>query len=104
MVNHMRKKATLLYRSTYIYPDRAIREMVLLQLPARPTDRAHGLKYGLYYGQADGTCVVRYDNEAGKGDHRHYGDLEERYRFENVETLVNDFLSDIAHARGEVSL
>jgi Family of unknown function (DUF6516) len=57
------------------------------------------LKYRLYYGLADGTCVVRYDNETGKGDHRHEGDREESYAFTDVETLVADFLADIARVR-----
>jgi hypothetical protein len=82
-----------------LYPDGAIREMVLWQLPRPTKDRPHGLKYRLYYGLADGTCVVRYDNETGKGDHRHKGDREESYDFTDVETLVADFLADIVRVR-----
>ena len=74
--------------------------MVLWQLPKPTKDRLHGLKYRLYYGLANGTCVVRYDNETRKGDHRHYGEREEPYRFIDVETLVVDFLEDIARVRG----
>jgi hypothetical protein len=48
----------------------------------------------------DGTSVIRYDNEKGKGDHRHLGDKEEPYRFKNVETLIEDFLKDINRTRG----
>lgn len=59
----------------------------------------YGLKYRLYYGLADSTCTVRYDNETGKGDHRHEGDREEPYSFTDVETLVADFLADIARVR-----
>lgn len=73
--------------------------MVLWQLSKFTKDRPHGLKYRLYYGLADGTCTVRYDNETGKGDHRHYGERKEPYRFTDVETLVADFLTDIARAR-----
>lgn len=73
--------------------------MVLWQLPEPTKDRPHGLKYRLYYGLADGTGVVRYDNETGKGDHRHYGVQEEPYVFTGVETLVGDFLADIARVR-----
>jgi hypothetical protein len=43
--------------------------------------------------------MVRYDNETGKGDHRHEGDREEPYAFTDVETLVADFLADIARVR-----
>lgn len=57
------------------------------------------LKYRLYYGLANGTCEVRYDNETGKGDHRHSKDQEEQYHFTDVETLLADFLADIEKAR-----
>ena len=73
--------------------------MVLWQLPRKSRDRPHGLKYRLYYGLRDGTCLVRFDNESGKGDHKHAGSQEERYRFIDVETLVADFLAEIEKAR-----
>ena len=92
-------KAKLIYREKYIYADGAIREMVLWQLPKKSGGKPHGLKYRLYYGRADGTCLVRYENETGKGDHRHLGEKEEHYKFRNVETLVADFLSDIESIR-----
>ena len=92
-------KAALQHHSKLTYPDGAIREMILWQLPTRTRDRPHGLKYRLYYGLADGTCVVRYDNESGKGDHRHYRGRERPYRFLGVEVLVQDFLADIAKLR-----
>lgn len=95
-------KASLIFRSKLIYPDGAIREMVLWQLPAPSSDRPHGLKYRLYYGLDDGTCLVRYDNESGKGDHRHYRGREAAYRFNSAERLVTDFLSDIARLRKEL--
>jgi len=91
--------AKLLYREKYIYSDGAIREMVLWQLPDKKPDRPHGLKYRLYYGLRGGTCLVRFDNESGKGDHKHVGGLEESYRFIDVETLVADFLAEIEKAR-----
>ena len=83
--------AKLLYHQKFLYPDGAIREMVLWQLPKPTKDRPHDLKYRLYYGLADGICMVRYDNETGKGDHRHEGNREEPYAFMDVETLVADF-------------
>ena len=97
ILHHMR--ARFIFRQKLIYPDEAIREMVLWQLPKSTKDRPHCLKYRLYYGLADGTRVVRYDNEMGKGDHRHYGEQEEPYSFTDVETLVADFLADIARVR-----
>ena len=91
--------AKLLYREKYIYSDGAIREMVLWQLPGKTPDRPHGLKYRLYYGHRDGTCLVRFDNESVKGDHKHVGSQEESYRFIDVEPLVADFLAEIENAR-----
>lgn len=92
-------RAKLIYREKYIYGDGAIREMVLWQLPKKTGDKSHGLKYRLYYGHADGKCIVRYDNETRKGDHRHMKGQEEPYKFIDVETLVADFLKDIEKAR-----
>jgi len=74
--------------------------MVLWKLSQKPTGLSHPFKYRLYYGLADGACLVRYDNERAKGDHRHISGREEKYRFRDVETLVSDFLGDIAVARG----
>jgi hypothetical protein len=69
------------------------------KLPRPTADHPHGLKYRFYYGSADGRCLVRYDNERGKGDHRHAPRAEAPYEFESVETLVADFLRDIARIR-----
>ena len=91
--------AKLIYREKYIYSDGAIREMALWQLPRKTPERPHGLKYRLYYGLGDGTSLVRFDNESGKGDHKHAGSPEESYQFNDVETLVTDFLAEIEKAR-----
>ena len=45
--------------------------------------------------------IVGYDNERGKGDHKHHRDVETRYKFVSVEKTVADFLSDVERARGE---
>ena len=92
--------ARLIYRDKAVFADGAIVEMTIWRLPATSSERRHGLKYSLYYGQA-GKRIVGYDNERGKGDHRHYGDREEVYRFVDVETLVADFLADVRKLRGE---
>lgn len=92
-------KAQLLHRSKLVYPDGAIREMVIWRVPTSTTERPHGLKYRLYYGDAAGNCLVRYDNETGKGDHKHIRGKEEAYTFTTVETLVADFQRDIDRFR-----
>lgn len=69
-------------------------EMVIWQLPAPTADRPHGLKYRLVYAVND-VRMVGYDNETGKGDHKHLAGQELHYRFVDVNTLVADFYADI---------
>lgn len=92
-------KARLLYKDKYRYRDGAIREMTIWRLPFSDLERPHGLKYRLYYGYP-GRCLVRYDNERGKGDHRHYGEQEEFYPWASVQQLIGDFRADIERLRG----
>jgi hypothetical protein len=40
----------------------------------------HGIKYRLAL-ISNEVCVLRYDNERGKGDHKHIGEGEVPYRF-----------------------
>ncbi len=93
-------KARLLYRSRVVYPDGAIREMVIWRLPFSADEKQQRLKYSLYYGDANSNRLVLYDNEKGKGDHRHHYDKEESYHFIDVETLISDFQKDIDNIRG----
>ena len=54
----------------------------------------HGIKYRLAL-ISNEVCVLRYDNERGKGDHKHIGEGEVPYRFVDFETLLADFISDV---------
>lgn len=93
-------KAKRLFYDKATLPDGSIVEMVIWQLPQANAERLHGLKYSLFYGR-DGKRIVGYDNELGKGDHKHVGTKESRYRFVSVEKLVADFLSDVETAKGK---
>ena len=48
-------------------------------------------------------CVVRYDNEVGKGDHRHFNGKESAYIFKTPDKLIADFQRDIARWNRENS-
>jgi hypothetical protein len=74
--------------------DRII-EVVVWHLSESLPGSLHPYKYRLFYGTTDGTCLVRYDNERGKGDHRHVGGREEAYRFVTLHRLIEDFEADI---------
>ena len=54
----------------------------------------HSFKYRLAYVVIE-ICVIRYDNEDGKGDHRHWGEKESRYTFSTPSKLIEDFQHDI---------
>ena len=96
----VRDKAVLLLHEKVVLADDSIIEIVLWRLPQPTPDRPHGLKYRLYYGR-HGACLVRYDNETGKGDHRHVGGREMQYEFKSVEQLRKDFERDVKAAGGK---
>ena len=92
-------KARLEHRRTEVWADGTMIEAVVWRLPAPDVDRPHGFKYRLYAGR-NGRCLVRYDNERGKGDHVHYGDREQPYQFVSVAQLLADFAADIRRLTG----
>jgi len=92
------KKAALLAHTKDVRSDGSIVEVVVWELPEPLAQSAHPYKYRLYYG-AGGDSRVRYDNERGKGDHRHIGEKEEDYTFTTIEQLLDDFERDIANWR-----
>ena len=96
-------KAVLLYRDKAVLPDGAIVEMTIWRLPAPDPGRLHGLKYSLFYGRA-GERIVGYDNETGKGDHRHVGAQEREfpYVFTSLAQLLADFARDVERLSGEI--
>ena len=93
-------KAVLLLHEKVVLSDESIIEIVLWRLPRPTPDRPHGFKYRLYYGRR-GVCLVRYDNETGKGDHRHVSGREMPYEFKSVELLRRDFERDVKTAGGK---
>jgi hypothetical protein len=69
-------------------------ELRIWRVPRPVRKSAHLYKYSLAY-VVRGECVLRYDNEAGKGDHRHVGNDEEPYRFSSPEKLLDDFWTSV---------
>ena len=88
------RAATLVLHEKIVRDDGAIVEIVIWQLPQATPDRPHALKYRLYFGRS-GKCLVRYDNESGKGDHRHVRGRETPYSFVSLAKLRRDFESDM---------
>ena len=93
-------KARLLYEFKQRYDDGAIIEMVLREVPRPVAGSTRRYKYRLFYGFA-GRRIVGYDNETGKGDHRHVGARELSYEFVSADVLIDDFLADVEKRRAK---
>ena len=87
--------AAELLHTRIVYSPHAFAELVLWHLPQPLSGSQHPYKYRLAY-VVRGECVLRYDNEAGKGDHRHVGGKESRIVFSDPDQLIAAFQADIA--------
>ena len=93
-------KAQVLVDERIKQGDNAFAELRVVRVPESVRGSAHIFKYSLSL-VVEGECVLRYDNEAGKGDHKHYGLVETQYKFESPEQLLADFWLDVAQWRDE---
>ena len=63
-------------------------------MPRALPGSTHRLKYRLAF-VVDEVCVLRFDNETGKGDHKHIGEREVAYDFVSLTQLLSDFWAEI---------
>lgn len=90
--------ARLLVRHRRVFADGTIEEMVVWILPHPVPGSSHNFKYRLFFGTR-GQRLIGYDNERGKGDHRHIEGVEEPYIFTSPRQLVIDFQGEVARWR-----
>ena len=83
-------KAELLFKERVVQTENSFAELVLWRVPVIVEGSRHPFKYRLAY-VVDGQCVLRYDNESGKGDHKHVGLVETDYLFTTPAQLLADF-------------
>ncbi|BBA68712.1 toxin-antitoxin system TumE family protein [Geobacter sulfurreducens] len=87
--------------ATLVLRNKKVREGLIIELVVwildSPVDGcSHRFKYRLFCGVLEtGSCLARYDNERGKGDHRHVVDGEQPYVFTSLEKLFADFEGDV---------
>ncbi|MBI5329666.1 MAG: hypothetical protein HZB71_03535 [Betaproteobacteria bacterium] len=93
-------KAVLLERRRVILSPTAFAEIVVWRLPSPVSGCRHLFKYRLALVE-HGACVLRYDNESGKGDHVHVGKVEQQYEFQSPSRLLADFSEAIERWRHE---
>ena len=87
-------QAELVADDEYPVSDKAVAYVVIWRLPRQLLGSRHFYKYRLSLVD-DGVSVLRYDNEAGKGDHRHLGRREFGYHFVDLDQLQLDFWKDV---------
>ena len=90
--------AELLIDERHILDEDVFVEIVVWRLPKPARGSLHRFKYRLALVER-GECVLRYDNEAGKGDHRHAGGSEQPYRFTDPEALLAAFWAEVESRR-----
>ncbi len=93
----MNKAVLLLSRKT-VYDDGSIVQVRIWSVGAPVPPSEHQYKYSLFYGRA-GERIVGYDNEKGKGDHKHIRDREAPVQFETINQLIDQFFTDVAAVR-----
>jgi hypothetical protein len=87
-------RARLVLRERRVVSEHSFADLVIWRLPGVVPGSGHGFKYRLAF-VVDEVCVLRFDNEAGKGDHKHLGAREVRYTFTDLEQLVTDFWNEV---------
>ena len=93
-------KAVALVRRRVVVAADAFVEVAIWHVPEPVPPSTHLFKYHLAYVVQE-RCVLRYDNERGKGDHRHIAETEEPYTFSSPDQLMADFEADIARWNDE---
>jgi len=91
-------KASLIYRFEQDFDDGGKVRMVIWHLPTPVRPSEHPYKYRLVYLEDD-KRVIGFDNERGKGDHRHDGETETVYPFSDMPTLIRDFIGAVRQRR-----
>jgi len=91
-------KAELLLDERHVLDARAFVEIVVWRLPRATRGSDHPFKYRLAL-VVDDICVLRYDNEAGKGDHCHVKEKERPYSFRGMDGLLTDFWREVENWR-----
>jgi hypothetical protein len=84
----------VLHQERHVLAEDTFVEIVVWRVPRSLRGSVHRPKYRLALVVA-GECVLRYDNEAGKGDHRHLGDVETPYASRGYDELVSDFWAEV---------
>ncbi|MDP2804561.1 MAG: DUF6516 family protein [Gallionellaceae bacterium] len=87
-------KAQILVNERIAQGNNAFAELRVVLVPVVVRGSAHTFKYSLSL-VVESVCILRFDNEAGKGDHYHLEGVEFPYRFTTMPVLLNDFWKQV---------
>jgi Family of unknown function (DUF6516) len=100
MAYHAIRKAKRPIREKIAYSPAKLVEMVVWQVPTPVPPSLHDFKYRLVY-VVNGERILGYDNERGKGDHKHLFGAESPVEFVSVDDLIERFVSEVEMLRSE---
>lgn len=72
-------------------------------MPVPVRGSRHRLRYSFAF-VVDGECVLRFDNEPGKGDHMHMDGIETPLEFDGLNGLQADFWKEVDEWMGRNGL
>lgn len=84
--------AELLLKQKLVISESSFVEMVIWQLSTPLAGSTHTFKFRFAY-VVNSVCVLRFDNEAGKGNHYHRHNQEFEYQFVSTDQLIDDFFA-----------
>ena len=91
-------KAALVQSEKQRFEDGAIRQIKIWLVSEPVPPSTHRFKYSLVY-VVEGARVIGFDNERGKGDHRHLHGIETPYDFQSIKRLLANFRALIGQER-----
>ncbi len=94
-----RRRARLVFSDKMLFGDGTIYQIKVWSVDCPVPPSGHRYKYSLYYGYP-GERIVAYDNERGKGDHKHILDEEYPYASVSLARLIDDFGDDVERVTG----
>lgn len=100
IISNVGAEAELLLHERHQLDSKSFVELRIWHVPQPVRASSHRYKYSLAY-VVESHCVLRYDNEAGKGDHVHSADEDRPYKFTTPEKLLSDFWSDVDQWRSK---
>ena len=92
-------KAGLLLNEKTVFEDGSILEVPIWSVPQPVPPATHASKCSLFFGRPN-QRLAGFDNDRGKGDHKHIPGIETPYAFVSIHQLLQDFRVEVEAAKG----